>query len=88
LVRWFLHILINERRAHLQRAGRQDDGMLHSHAVVLEEPDGNGERRLVSLTTLFHEEWSHVPVEDLLMALATVGLSPRPTKSLAAIPCA
>jgi hypothetical protein len=72
LARWFLRIIMNERRDRLRQAGRQDDGMLHSHAVNLEEPDGNGGRKLVSLADLFHDEWPHVPVEDLLAALAKV----------------
>ena len=71
--RWFLRIVVHERRAHGLLAGRQDEGILHSHAVDLEEPDGNGGRKLVSLAALFRAEWPHVPVSDLLLALAQVG---------------
>ena len=78
LARWFLRILVNTRREHLQQAGRQDDGLLHSHAVDLEEPDGKGGRRLTSLAALFHEDWPHVPLRDLLMALAKVGFITSP----------
>jgi hypothetical protein len=55
LTRWFLRILVNTRREHWLQAGRQNDGILHSHAVDLEEPDGNGGRNwslsLLSFTT-------------------------------------
>jgi hypothetical protein len=78
LVRWFLHVIVKERRVQLRQAGRQDDGILHSHAINLEEPDGNGGRKLVSLADLFHDEWPHVPVEDLLAALVKVGFITPP----------
>jgi hypothetical protein len=78
LARWFLRILVNTRRAHLQQAVRQDDGLLHSHAVDLEEPDGKGGRRLTSLAALFHEDWPHVPMSDLLTALAKFGFITPP----------
>jgi hypothetical protein len=80
LARWFLRILVNERRMHFRQAGKPNDGMRHCHAVDLEEPDGNGGRKLFSLAALFHEEWPHVPVRDLLLALAQVGFITPPHK--------
>jgi hypothetical protein len=79
LARWFLRVIVKGRREPSRQAGRRDDGMLRSHTIDLEEPDGHGGRKLVSLADFFHEEWPHVPVEDLLAALAKVGFIMSPT---------
>src|SRR5262245_27464430 len=67
LAHWFLDIVA-------PRYG----SLLHSHAPVLPVVDDQGGRRLTSLSALFHTEWPHVPLGDLLRVLAKVGFITAP----------
>ena len=53
-------------------------GALHSHVPAIAVSDAKGGRTLTSLSALFHEEWPHVSLVDILTALARVGFITPP----------
>lgn len=70
VAKWFLHIV-----ATLY------PGALHSHATKITVPDKQGRRSPTSLSTLFHEQWPHVQMGDILTVLANVGFITPPQQT-------
>ena len=62
VARWFLDVVATVYH-----------GALHSHATVITVPDSKGGRKPTSLSALFHQQWPHVLIDDILTALANVG---------------
>ncbi|MBI3795957.1 MAG: hypothetical protein HY268_03180 [Deltaproteobacteria bacterium] len=56
-------------------------GALHSHAAAIAVHDAKGGRTLTSLSALFHEEWPHVSLVEILTALANVGFITPPQRT-------
>jgi len=53
-------------------------GVFHSHVPAIAVSDAKGGRTLTSLSALFHEEWPHVSLVDILTALARAGFITPP----------
>jgi hypothetical protein len=75
LAKWFLDIVATVY-----------PGPLHSHATTLAVPDGQGGRTPTSLSDLFHAQWPHVPMIDILEALAIVGVITPPQQTTGTAP--
>jgi hypothetical protein len=56
-------------------------GALHSHVPAIAVSDAKGGRTLTSLSALFHEEWPHVSLVDILTVLACVGFITSPQQT-------
>lgn len=56
-------------------------GALHSHVPAIAVSDAKGGRTLTSLSALFHEEWPHVDLVDILTVLARAGFITPPQKT-------
>jgi len=56
-------------------------GALHSHVPAIAVYDAKGRRTPTSLSALFHDQWPHVPLVDILTALTCVGFITPPQET-------
>ncbi len=70
VARWFLDVVATVYH-----------GALHSHATVITVSDSKGGRKPTSLSALFHQQWPHVLIDDILTALANVGFITPPQQT-------